>query len=43
MFRDGKMNQATAMGYVLALVLLVLTIIQRRVFAERDGQRRARV
>lgn len=43
MFRDGKMNQATAMGYVLALILLVLTIIQRSLFADRDEGRKAKV
>lgn len=36
MFRDNKMNQAAAMGYVLALILLVITSIQRWLFRDKD-------
>lgn len=32
MFRDNMMNRASAMGYVLAVILLIITTIQRRLF-----------
>ena len=34
MFVDNQMNQAAAMGYILAIFLLALTLAQRRIFRE---------
>lgn len=42
MFRDSKMNQAAAMGYVLAVILIIITSIQRYVFTEHDKPEVAR-
>ncbi len=36
MFRDNKMNEAATMGYVLAVLLLVITSIQRFIMRDKD-------
>ena len=36
MFRDNKMNEAATMGYVLAVILLIITSIQRYVMRDKD-------
>lgn len=36
MFRDNKMNEAATMGYLLAVILLVITSIQRFVMRDKD-------
>ncbi|MGI5959353.1 MAG: carbohydrate ABC transporter permease [Massiliimalia sp.] len=36
MFRDNKMNEAATMGYVLAVILLIITSIQRYIMRDKD-------
>lgn len=36
MFRDNKMNEAATMGYILAVILLIITSIQRYVMRDKD-------
>ena len=36
MFRDGRMNDAAVIGYLIAVILLILTSIQRFIMRERD-------
>ena len=36
MFRDNRMNQAAAMGYMLAVILLIITSLQRWLFREKN-------
>ena len=36
MFRNNQMNMASAMGYILAVILLIITTVQRTLMRERD-------
>ena len=36
MFRDNRMNEAAAMGYMLAIILLIITSLQRWLFREKS-------
>ena len=36
MFRDTRMNYSAAIGYVLALLLLAITSVQRYLFRDKD-------
>lgn len=36
MFRDNKMNEAATMGYILAVILLIITSIQRYIMRDKD-------
>ena len=36
MFRNNQMNSASAMGYILAVILLIITTIQRTLMREKD-------
>lgn len=36
MFRDNKMNEAATMGYILAVILLIITSIQRFIMRDKD-------
>lgn len=36
MFRDNKMNEAATMGYILAVILLIITSVQRFLMRDKD-------
>lgn len=36
MFKNNQVSRAATMGYVIALILLIITTIQRRLFREKD-------
>lgn len=36
MFKNNQINRAAAMGYVIAVILLIITTIQRYLFREKD-------
>lgn len=36
MFKNNQVNRAATMGYMIAVILLVITTIQRYLFREKD-------
>jgi ABC-type sugar transport system permease subunit len=38
MFRQSQFNYAAAIGYVIAIILLVLTTLQRKVIMKEEGE-----
>lgn len=36
MFKNNQINRAAAMGYVLAVILVVITTVQRYLFREKE-------